>query len=208
MIQGGIGTRTDELLEQVVNLPWDAPSSPTPRRRSNAAGSHPATSCFWIGVETDFRHFVGTTQDRAKQSLRGEERLVPETLDTADEIKTIRFRIESIETTQHLLLRGQSKELIKDLLWLFSRDRKLALVYLSLGKQRNQGEIVEHLKNAEGVAISQPTVSRKLSKLEEEGLIEKVGADASGTRWGRKKVVEQVLRLSRLVAEQAKTPKK
>ncbi|HUF54655.1 MAG TPA: ArsR family transcriptional regulator [Dehalococcoidia bacterium] len=133
---------------------------------------------------------------------------MPETLDTADEIKTIRFRIESIETTQHLLLRGQSKELIKDLLWLFSRDRKLALVYLSLGKQRNQGEIVEHLKNAEGVAISQPTVSRKLSKLEEEGLIEKVGADASGTRWGRKKVVEQVLRLSRLVAEQAKTPKK
>ena len=126
---------------------------------------------------------------------------MPETPETADDIRTIRYRIESIETTQHLLLRGQSKELMQELLELFAKDEHLEEVYLALDAPRNQAEIVEHLK-ATSTEISQPTVSRKLARLDEEGLIQREGASASGLQWRKKTVVEKVLRLSRQLERQ------
>ncbi len=130
-----------------------------------------------------------------------------ETVDTANEIKTIRYRIESIETTQHLLLRAQSKELMDELLALFTADENLAQVYLALDEPRNQSQIIARLKG-DGSAISQPTVSRKLAKLDDEGLIEPVGAGMGGTEWGKKKVVEKVLRLTRRLNKQLKAQAK
>ncbi len=126
---------------------------------------------------------------------------MPETPETADDIRTIRYRIESIETTQHLLLRGQSKGLISDLLEVFSKDPNLRDVYLALDVPRNQTQIMEHLGSS-GISISQPTVSRKLTLLGEEGLIQREGADAGGLRWERKPVVENVLRLSKHLKKQ------
>ena len=59
-----------------------------------------------------------------------------------------------------------------------------------------KAEIVDAIV-ANGVRISQPTVSRRMALLEEEGLIEKVGVDPRGVIWGKKAVLETALRLSR-----------
>ncbi len=126
---------------------------------------------------------------------------MPETPETADDIRTIRYRIESIETTQHLLLRVEAKELLAELLPLFETDENLERVYLALDQPRNQGQILEYLHEL-GVDMSQPTVSRKLTQLNDEGLIEKHGAGQGGVSWRKKEVVEKVLRLSRQIKKQ------
>jgi len=126
---------------------------------------------------------------------------MPESLETADDIRTIRYRIESIETTQHLLLRAESKELLAELLPIFAKDENLERVYLALDEPRNQGQILEHLDGL-NTPMSQPTVSRKLAQLDDEGLIEKHGAGPGGVSWRKKEVVEKVLRLTRQIKTQ------
>lgn len=128
---------------------------------------------------------------------------MPESPETADDIRTIRYRIESIETTQHLLLRAEARELLAELLPLFEKDENLERVYLSLETPRNQGQIREIL-DQQGVEMSQPTVSRKLMHLNDEGLIEKHGAGPGGVSWRKKEVVEKVLRLTRQISKQRK----
>lgn len=118
-----------------------------------------------------------------------------ETPDTADEIRTIRYKIESIETTQQLLLRERAPQLLAEISALFDSTDNLTEVYLAVNRERSQADIVDYL-NASGVRVSQPTVSRRMAKLEQEGLIEKVGVGERGVVWGKKEVVEKVLRLS------------
>jgi Mn-dependent DtxR family transcriptional regulator len=120
---------------------------------------------------------------------------VPETLETADDIRTIRYKIESIESTQHLLLRERAPQLLSQIMKLFEGTDKLAEVYLAVNRERSQADIVDYL-NARGVRVSQPTVSRRMATLEQEGLIEKVGSGERGVAWGKKGVVEKLLRLS------------
>jgi len=120
---------------------------------------------------------------------------VPETVETADDIRTIRYKIESIEATQHLLLRERAPQLLSEIVKLFEGTDKMVEVYLALDPARSQADVVEYLR-ASGVRVSQPTVSRRMVTLEREGLIEKVGVGARGLLWGKKEVVEKVLRLS------------
>ena len=120
---------------------------------------------------------------------------MPETVETADDIRTIRYKIESIETTQHLLLRERAPQLLSQIKDLFGSTDKLTEVYLAVNRQRSQADIVDYLK-ASGLRVSQPTVSRRIATLEREGLIEKVGVGDRGVLWGKKEVVEKVLRLS------------
>lgn len=120
---------------------------------------------------------------------------MPETPESADDIRTIRYKIESIETTQHLLLRERAPQLLEQILALFADTDKLADVYLAVDGRRSQADILDYLK-ASGVSVSQPTVSRRMATLEEEGLIEKVGVGTRGVLWNKKEVVENVLRLS------------
>ena len=127
---------------------------------------------------------------------------MPETIETADGIKSILYRIESIETTQHLLLRERRPQLLTELLDLFRATDKLADVYFAVDSKRSQNEIVEFL-NSSGVKVSQPTVSRRMATLEEEGLIEKVGSSRNGgIVYAKKEVVEKVLRLAHKLHEQ------
>lgn len=118
-----------------------------------------------------------------------------ESLETADDIRTIRYKIESIESTQHLLLRERAPQLLSEIKEIFDSTDKLTEVYLAVNRERSQGDIVDYL-NASGVSVSQPTVSRRMVALEREGLIEKVGVGERGVLWGKKEVVEKVLRLS------------
>ena len=121
---------------------------------------------------------------------------MPETPESADELKKIRFRIESIESTQGIILRHNASEYRQEILRLFEGDDELRRVYLAVDGKRTQAQIVAYL-NEVGPSISQPTVSRRMAKLEDEGLISKLDATPSGVIWARKDVMERVLRLSR-----------
>jgi DNA-binding HxlR family transcriptional regulator len=121
---------------------------------------------------------------------------MPETLETADQIKSIKFKIEAIESTQELLLRERAPHIRQEILDVFRRTPQLDVVYLAVNGERSQSEIVDALA-ADGVAISQSTVSRRMDRLEQEGLIEKAGVGPRGVRWAKKAVVERSLRLSR-----------
>jgi len=126
---------------------------------------------------------------------------VPETPEAADDIRTIRYKIESIETTQHLLLRERRAQLLGEIVELFTGTPLLSEVYLAVNGTRSQADIVDFLKGS-GVQISQPTVSRRMETLEQEGLIEKVGAGPRGVLWGKKDVIEKVLRLSQRLEQE------
>lgn len=120
-----------------------------------------------------------------------------ETLETAHEIQTIRFKIESIEGTQQLLLRSRAAEIRGEILSeVFAKHARLAEVYLAVDGKRSQVEIVEALQAA-GLRISQPTVSRRLQVLMAEKLVEEVEAGPRGIILRKKDVVERGLKLSK-----------
>jgi hypothetical protein len=122
---------------------------------------------------------------------------MPETPDSAEEIKKIRFRLDSIESTQEVILRHNSREYLDEILKLFANDSELRQVYLAIDGRRTQAEIVTYLVDS-GVKISQPTASRRMTVLAEEGLIEEIAVGPSGgVIWRRKDVIERVLRLSK-----------
>lgn len=128
-----------------------------------------------------------------------------ESLDTANEIKTIRLKIEAIESTQEIILRHNAREYREEITSLFKDDEELRRVYLAIDGKRSQAELVTDL-NASGASISQSTVSRRMNKLEGEGLIQKVGGSPAGVIWSKKDVIERVLRLSRHLANEQRKP--
>ena len=125
---------------------------------------------------------------------------VTETPETAQEIQTIRFRIESIEGTQQLLLRSRAAEIREEIFSeVFAKHANLDQVYLAVDGTRSQAEIVEAL-NTLGIKISQPTVSRRLQVLIEEKLVEEVDLGPRGVVLRKKEVVERGLKLSKHLA--------
>ncbi len=119
-----------------------------------------------------------------------------ETLDTANEIKSIRYKMDAIEATQQLLLRKDAVELVELILALFRKDSFLPTIYNALDGERTQRQVVEFLQK-NGQECSEPTVSRRVRVLEEEGLIETVKVGKEGIVWSKKHSVERGLRLTR-----------
>lgn len=119
-----------------------------------------------------------------------------ETLDTANDIKSIRYKIDSIEATQQLMLRKDAAALLELILGLFRRGSILPHIYDALDGERTQKQVMQFLQ-ARGRQCSQPTVSRRVRVLEEEGLIEKVRVDKDGVVWDKKHSVERGLRLTK-----------
>lgn len=119
-----------------------------------------------------------------------------ETLETAHEIQTIRFKIESIEGTQQLLLRSRASEIRDAILTeVFDKHSNLSEIYLAVDGRKSQAEIVEALR-AQGMEISQPTVSRRLGILLRQKLVEEVEEGPRGMILRKKEIVEQGLGLS------------
>ena len=120
---------------------------------------------------------------------------MPETPDTAHEIKQIKFKLESIEGTQELLLMEKRHAVRTQLLEVFERTPNLKDVYFAIDGRRTQAEIVQHLKGSR-VEISQPTVSRRMDLLLEHGIVERIDSP-KGIVLKKKDVIERVIRLSK-----------
>jgi DNA-binding HxlR family transcriptional regulator len=119
-----------------------------------------------------------------------------ETPETAREIQEIRFELETIRSTQLLLLRDRVDSLRAQLLELFAGDDQLKRVYLALDGKRTQKQLKSAIED-DGYPISEATISRRLDKLREHGLVEEVASSETGKVYERNPLVEEILRLSR-----------
>jgi DNA-binding transcriptional ArsR family regulator len=105
---------------------------------------------------------------------------MPESLDAFSELRAIRARVEGIEHRQEMLVRAHADEILQAVWQYIDKDETLAEVYLLVDGKRTQNDILAALE-ANGIAASQPTVSRKLTKLSTElGLVEIGDRDAAG----------------------------
>lgn len=123
---------------------------------------------------------------------------MPESLDAFAELRAIRARVEGIEHRQEMLVRAHADEILEAIWKEIDADATLAEVYLLVDGKRTQQDFIAALK-AKGIAASQPTVSRKLTKLTDEmGLIDVAGRTAAGMTY-RKSDLDRILHLTKRV---------
>lgn len=92
-------------------------------------------------------------------------------------------------------MRAQADKILDALWHHIDRDETLGEVYLLVDGVRTQQDIVKGLQQR-GVPASQPTVSRKLTRLMNEmGLIDIVDRTAAGTAY-RKSELDRILHLA------------
>ena len=83
------------------------------------------------------------------------------------DVKEIRWRVEGIESSVDLLVRANRKEILQDLMEnFFGKSKERVKVFLEVDGQKSVEEITKSLN------IQGPNVSRRLSELKDEGLIE------------------------------------
>ena len=123
---------------------------------------------------------------------------MPETPETAGEIQEIRYRLEAIEATQNMLVRSEADALLKKFLPLFAETADLSAVYKAVDGTRTQAEILGALR-ATGLKISQPTLSRRMEILRENGLIDLVPSRRNGDVYQKNQLAERLLQLSKRI---------
>ena len=116
----------------------------------------------------------------------------------SDDIQDIRIKIHAIEATQVLLVRDRAASLLEEFLQLFKAQPGLDAIYKAVDGHRTQADIVTHLGQSGSIRNhSQPTISRRMEILVDNGLIEAIESTARGTVYEKNRIVERVLRLSK-----------
>lgn len=115
---------------------------------------------------------------------------MPESDETQEDIKRMKWHLENIDNKVDTLIRGNPNAL-EDFAGLFRDDEKMAKVYLAIDGVRTQSDIV----NDTGVSSS--TVSRKIDKLDRYGLIQKKEYN-QGMIWEKDELYD-ILRLDQYV---------
>lgn len=105
---------------------------------------------------------------------------MPESDETQQDIKEMKWHMEKVDNKLNFILRGNG-DALERIAEVFRGDEKVAQVYLLINGRRTQSEIVEK------VDFSAPTVSRRIQKLSDNGLIQKKGYD-EGAIWARDEV--------------------
>jgi CO dehydrogenase/acetyl-CoA synthase alpha subunit len=119
-------------------------------------------------------------------------------LEMFNQVRTIRSRVEGIESTQEILVRAEIEDIVPPLLARMREDILLAKIYLKIDGVASQKEI------AAALDTSEMTVSRKVDKLlKDEHIIVLVDRTAKGKIYD-KAPVERILNLSRRVRKEFK----
>jgi len=98
---------------------------------------------------------------------------MPETDELFTTIKKIEGRVDSIDFTLEQVLACLPQEQLWARIWPALSQANARRIFLALDIPRSQLEIVEHLATSSG-PVSQPTVSRWLTKLMELGIVKMV----------------------------------
>jgi hypothetical protein len=123
------------------------------------------------------------------------------------EIQQINAELAAQGGILRALLHAQGKEMAESVLAEMGKDETLARVFLLVDGLRTQKDIVEALAADGGPAVSQPTVSGKMSRLSDElGLIAPVRRAKNGTVY-RATPAADALRIRQALTKPRKAPK-
>lgn len=115
---------------------------------------------------------------------------MPESDETQEDIKKMKWHLENIDNKVDNLIRGDS-DTLEDIAGLFRDDPMMAKVYLSIDGKQKQVDIA----NAQDT--SEATVSRRIKELKRHGLIKKKEFN-EGMIWEKNELYD-ILRLDEYV---------
>jgi len=121
------------------------------------------------------------TEDRDQQILR--------------RLSNIEHRIDSLEQTTAFTLRAEAERHYESVREIFGKSSRCVQVYLAANGERSVQDIASLLD------MKQPNVSRELTKLQQEGLLEVFEKDGGETYWG-KKPIDRTIRISNLLQKE------
>lgn len=124
---------------------------------------------------------IQPTEDRDQQILR--------------RLSNIEHKVDSLEQTTAFSLRANEEEHQKSVRKVFGRSKRRAQVYLSANGQLSVQDIAELLN------MKSPNVSKELSFLQGEGLLEVIEIEGGMTFWG-KKPIDRTIRISKLLVKE------
>jgi DNA-binding transcriptional ArsR family regulator len=104
-------------------------------------------------------------------------------------LSNIEHKVDSLEQTTAFSLRANEEKHQQSVKKIFGKSRRRMQVYLAANGQRSVQDIAELLK------MKLSNVSRELSFLQEEGLLEVMEKEGGMTYWG-KKPIDRTIRIS------------
>lgn len=121
------------------------------------------------------------TEDRDQQILR--------------RLANIEHRIDSLDQTTAFALRAEAERHYESVRKIFGKSLRRVQVYLAANGERSVQDIAVLLN------MKQPNVSRELTKLQQEGILEVFEKDGGETYWG-KKSIDRTIRISNLLQKE------
>jgi DNA-binding transcriptional ArsR family regulator len=120
-----------------------------------------------------------------------------ETHDLYNEVRQLRAKVDDLGAMTETLVRAQSPELIAGMMEAFDNDAVLKETFRVVDGKRSQDEIVDELATRGVEGASQPTVSRRMKRLEEKlHLIELANHEKKGKVFRRTRL-DEILGISR-----------
>ena len=114
---------------------------------------------------------------------------MPESDELAVDIKEIRWRQKSMDSSMDLLLKANREAIMNEVAAFFGSSKRRADVYLAVDGKRAVRDI------AASLGMKGPNVSIELTRLSDEGLIEREASPSGEVAW-KKKRIDKVLRIS------------
>lgn len=109
------------------------------------------------------------------------------------DVREIKWRQESIDSSLILLLKANKEEILKELMIIFGKSKRRVEVYLSIDGEMSVGKIADKL----GMKIQ--NVSRHITPLKNEGLIEIKKLEENNEYIYKKTELERIFKLSRVL---------
>lgn len=112
--------------------------------------------------------------------------------DVARDIREIKWHQEAIDSSMELLIKANKDAILAEIMNFFGRSERRAQVFLAVDGRRTVEGITQLLD------MRGPNVSRELTKLKEEGLIEIKRITKEGFIY-KKRRVDRILGISRML---------
>lgn len=110
-------------------------------------------------------------------------------------LANIEHRVDSLEQTTAFALRAEAERHFESVRVIFRKSKRRVQVYLAANGERSVQNIAELLD------MKQPNVSRELTVLQQEGLLE-VSENEGGETYWCKKPIDRTIRISSLLRKE------
>lgn len=114
-----------------------------------------------------------------------------ESEEVARDIREIKWHQEAIDSSMELLIKANRETILAEIMSFFGRSKRRAQVFLVVDGKRTVEDIAQLLD------MKRPNVSRELTKLKKEGLVEIKRITKEGYYVYKKRRVDRILGISR-----------